>query len=156
MSQSPLETASVDTPVMIQTQSAGRKHRSPTLSLKRPHPAYRRSEKEFWIAGKRYIPRFNCSPTFVVGSGGGGSSFPQISRPNFADIYEVYFFDGEVFVISEYVGFSVEDLLQRSIHPTEQEIAYIISQELRGVSLVDNKGHSHSSLQWTSFHGCYL
>ena len=51
-----------------------------------------------------------------------------IPHPNFVLICEGYLFRNEIFTILEYVGFSVEDLLQHSIHPQEGEIAYIISQ----------------------------
>jgi hypothetical protein len=52
----------------------------------------------------------------------------EIQHPNFVDICEAYLFRNEISAIVEYVGFSVEDLLQHSIYPTEREIAYIISQ----------------------------
>lgn len=56
--------------------------------------------------------------------------FPLLSirHRNFVDICESYLFDGQVFAITEYVGFSLETLLQRGIRPSEPEIAYIISQ----------------------------
>ena len=67
--------------------------------------------------------------TFGVASEG-NTDFPllEIQHPNFVDIYEAYLFKGDITVIVEYVGFSIEDLLQRSIYPTEREIAYITSQ----------------------------
>ena len=52
----------------------------------------------------------------------------EIQHTNFVDICEAYLFESDIFVIVEYVGFSIEDLLQNSIFPTEREIAYIISQ----------------------------
>jgi hypothetical protein len=57
-----------------------------------------------------------------------GSSILEIQHPNFIDIYEVYHFEDQVFLISEYVDFSLDDLLQCSIYPTELEIGCIISQ----------------------------
>jgi len=56
--------------------------------------------------------------------------FPLLSirHRNFVDICESYLFDRQVFAITEYVGFSLETLLQRGIRPSEPEIAYIISQ----------------------------
>ena len=56
--------------------------------------------------------------------------FPLLSirHRNFVDICESYLFDGQVFAITEYVGFSLETLLQSGIRPSEPEIAYIISQ----------------------------
>ena len=56
------------------------------------------------------------------------SSILEIQHPNFIDIYEVYHFEDEVFLISEYVDFWLDDLLQCSVYPTEIEIACIISQ----------------------------
>jgi serine/threonine protein kinase len=52
----------------------------------------------------------------------------EIQHPNFVDICEAYLFRNDISTILEYIGFSVEDLLQHSIYPTEREIAYIISQ----------------------------
>ncbi len=62
------------------------------------------------------------------GSDSNGSSILEIQHPNFIDIYEVYHFEDQIFLISEYVDFSLDDLLQCSIYPTEIEIACIISQ----------------------------
>lgn len=56
------------------------------------------------------------------------NSILEIQHPNFIDIYEVYHFEDQVFLISEYVDFSLDDLLQCSVYPTEIEIACIISQ----------------------------
>jgi len=58
----------------------------------------------------------------------GGRPLLQVQHPNFVDIYECYSFKDETFVFTECVGFSIEDLLLRSIYPTEREIAYIINQ----------------------------
>ena len=55
----------------------------------------------------------------------------EIQHPNFGEVCEAFKFRNEVFVILEYVGFSIQDLLQRSIYPTENEIAYIITQVSR-------------------------
>jgi serine/threonine protein kinase len=66
--------------------------------------------------------------TYSMASDGRGFSFPQIHHPNFTDIYELYYTKDQVFVISEYLDFSLEDLLKHRIWPTETEIAYIISQ----------------------------
>ena len=67
--------------------------------------------------------------TFGVASEG-DDFFPllEIQHPNFVDICEAYLFESDIFVIVDYVGFSIEDLLQHSILPTEREIAYIMSQ----------------------------
>jgi hypothetical protein len=58
-------------------------------------------------------------------------SLLEIQHPNFVDICEVYLFQNEIFAILEYVGFSIHDLLEHSVYPTEREIAYIISQVSR-------------------------
>ena len=57
------------------------------------------------------------------------ASFPLvgIQHTNFVDVCEAYLFRNEAFLILEYVGFSVEDLLQHSLLPTEREIAYIMN-----------------------------
>ncbi len=57
--------------------------------------------------------------------------FPEIHHPNFVNICERYLFKDEIFAFTEYVGFSIEELLFHSIYPTEREIAYIISQVSR-------------------------
>jgi hypothetical protein len=50
--------------------------------------------------------------------------FPKIKHPNFVNICERYLFEGEIFVFTKYIRFSIEDLLFHSIYPTEREIAY--------------------------------
>jgi hypothetical protein len=57
-----------------------------------------------------------------------GFNILRIQYPNFIDIYEVYYFEDQVFLISEYIDFLLEDLLKCSVYPTESEIVYIISQ----------------------------
>lgn len=57
--------------------------------------------------------------------------FPEIQHPNFVNIHECYLFEDEIFIFTEYIGFSIEDLLFHSIYPTEREIAYIITQVSR-------------------------
>jgi hypothetical protein len=63
----------------------------------------------------------------------GKEPFPllEIQHPNFVDLCEAYLFRDEIFAIVKYVGFSIADLLQHSIYPSEYEIAYIISQVSR-------------------------
>jgi len=60
-------------------------------------------------------------------SKGYGFGLPQIHYPNFTDIYKLYYVKDQVFVISKYLDFLLEDLLKHSIWPTETEIAFIIS-----------------------------
>ena len=74
--------------------------------------------------------------TFGVVSEGkpeGEDPFPllEIQYPNFVDICKAYLFRNEIFAIVEYIGFSIKDLLEHSIYPTEHEIVYIISQVSR-------------------------
>ena len=57
-----------------------------------------------------------------------GYSLFRIQHSSFIDIYEAYNFRGEIFAIVQYVGFSIEDLLQHSIYPSEAEMAYIVGQ----------------------------
>jgi hypothetical protein len=78
--------------------------------------------------------------------------FPEIQYPNFVNIYERYLLEDKIFAFTEYVGFSIEDLLFHSIYPTEREIAYIISQVSRtspfpNPTLIDIAG-----LGWHSVH----
>jgi hypothetical protein len=111
----------------------------------------------FWAAGKRAIPNYNYSPwdfykLFVRFKSGlhlvyrnNGTDVQvitlyieiynsnrfnilQIQYPNFINIYKVYYFEDQVFLISEYIDFLLEDLLKCSVYPTESEIVYIISQ----------------------------
>ena len=81
-----------------------------------------------------------------------GVEFPilEIPHPSFVVIREGYLFRNEIFTILEYVGFSVEDLLQHSIYPQEGEIAYIISQVSPTVSL------HHSQFDVTGFGWCTI
>jgi hypothetical protein len=55
------------------------------------------------------------------------SRIPEIQHPNFINIYEVYYFEDQGFLILEYVDFLLNDLLQCSVYLTELEIACIIS-----------------------------
>jgi hypothetical protein len=59
----------------------------------------------------------------------------QILHQNFVDVYEVYYFEREVFVITEHVGLSLEHLLQKSVCLSEPDIAYIIGEVSRTLSL---------------------
>lgn len=57
-----------------------------------------------------------------------GLSLLEIRHKNFVNIYEQYLSNEEIFAVAEHVGFSLEDLLQKSICFSETEISYIISQ----------------------------
>tara|TARA_R110002033_G_scaffold56023_1_gene104846 strand:+ start:251 stop:604 length:354 start_codon:yes stop_codon:yes gene_type:complete len=98
--------------------------------------------KAFWVAGKRDIPSYSCNPwdfyelfvecssdvslvlcnertevrmitTYSMAFDGRGFSLPQIHHPNFTEIYELYYAKDQVFVVSEYLDFSLEDLLKQ-------------------------------------------
>jgi hypothetical protein len=58
-----------------------------------------------------------------------GFDLPQMRHRNIIDIYEVYCFKGQIFIIFEYLDFSLEDLLRHDIYLTETEIACVIRQE---------------------------
>jgi hypothetical protein len=53
---------------------------------------------------------------------------PQMRHQNIINIYKVYCFKGQMFIISEYLDFSLEDLLRHDIHLTETEIACVVRQ----------------------------
>jgi hypothetical protein len=56
-------------------------------------------------------------------------------HPNFVDIDKIYWFRGDAFAITEYVGPSIEELLRRPIEFSEPDIAYVVSQVSRALSL---------------------
>ncbi|PVH68123.1 hypothetical protein DL98DRAFT_522942 [Cadophora sp. DSE1049] len=78
------------------------------------------------------------------------SSFPrntiftilQVQHRNFVDYYEAYFFQGQVFTVSEYIDFSVKEMVNNTLYPTESEIAYIIGQVLAGMRFIESRGES--------------
>jgi len=52
----------------------------------------------------------------------------QVQHRNFIDYYEAYFFEDQVFTVSEYIEFSVKDMVNNALYPIESEIAYIMGQ----------------------------
>jgi hypothetical protein len=129
----------------------------------RARPTPRNHPKAFWIAGRREVLFHKCSPwdfyelfancesdvslvlcnertevrvmkTYKAGRK--GASLPQMQHRNIIDIYEVYCFKDQIFVISEYLDFSLEDLLLYDIPLTESEIACVISQVREMLSCV--------------------
>jgi hypothetical protein len=52
----------------------------------------------------------------------------EIQHQNFIDLYGIYRFEGQSFLVLEYMAFSLKELLHNAIFPTELEIAYIIGQ----------------------------
>ncbi|KFY30952.1 hypothetical protein V493_01526 [Pseudogymnoascus sp. VKM F-4281 (FW-2241)] len=145
--------------------------RRPTrlLSLEQPAPSC--TKKEFWTAGLIEVPSLACNPwdfyePFLKLSSGtrlvlcndrtavreirdfntappNESPYSSIRHKNFVNIYETYVFKGEASAIVEYVGISLEDLLQESICFSEPEIAYIISQVLAGINFFWSKKRNH-------------
>lgn len=135
-------------------------------SSRYPHPPPKKPEKEFWVAGLRSIPTFLRDPwefyepfvefsshlSLVLCNDGtevrtmrifdftpeGDLNFPflGIQHPNFVDVCELYRSHNRISVIVGYVGFSIEDLLQHSIFPTEREIAFVINQVSLEFSLI--------------------
>ena len=75
---------------------------------------------------------------FSAASWGGSATYIPLLRilhQNFVEVYKVYFFEGQVFVITEHVGSSLEDLLQKDVCFSEPDIAYIISEVGRTLSI---------------------
>jgi hypothetical protein len=56
-----------------------------------------------------------------------GYNLPQMRHRNIIDIYKVYCFKGQIFIIFEYLDFSLQDLLRHDIYLTETKIACVIS-----------------------------
>jgi hypothetical protein len=156
MNKRALDTAHDGTPATTPiTTIRKRRYVSALISPARPTP--RVARKEFWMARTRKIPSFICNPwdfyepflklgsnyslvlcnngtqirvlgTFGASPDAQAYCFPEIQHPNFINIYERYLFEDKIFVLTEYAGFSIDDLLLHSIYPTEREIAYIVSQ----------------------------
>jgi hypothetical protein len=134
-----------------------RKRRPSSLSWSLPRPISRGPRKTFWVAGRSEIPCYSCSPwkfyepfvklksdlflvlcnartdvrvisSYLVEQYGKGPWFPEFQHPSFVDIYELYHVGDEIFAVSEYLDFSLEDLLLHSIRLAEPEIAFIISR----------------------------
>ena len=76
----------------------------------------------------------------------------EIQHPNFVNICECYLVEDEIFVFTEYVGFSIQDLLLHFISPTEQEIAYIIGQVSRISSFPHLTFADIAGLGWDTIH----
>jgi hypothetical protein len=49
-----------------------------------------------------------------------------MQHQNIIDIYKVYCFKGQIFIIFKYLDFLLEDLLQHDIYLTEAKIACVI------------------------------
>lgn len=66
----------------------------------------------------------------------------QVQHRNFIDYYEAYFFEDQVFTVSEYIEFSVKDMVNNALYPIESEIAYIMGQVLAGTRFIESRGES--------------
>ena len=78
--------------------------------------------------------------------------FPEIRHPNFVNICERYLFEDEIFIFTEYIGFSIEDLLFHSIYLIEREIACIISQVSRILPFLRPTFINITGLGWHIIH----
>ena len=52
----------------------------------------------------------------------------QVQHPNIADILDVYFYDGQLCIVSEYLDVSLLDLEFNRLAPEEWEIATIVAE----------------------------
>ena len=130
---------------------------SPSSRPNHPWPVPKSLHPCYWTSSIQDMPSYDCSPwdyyePFLLldsghklvlcnnrteirlmrsgfpKSGSFWSRLSQIQHKNFINIYEVYFFEGCLFVVSEFTEFSLQDMIRYSIHPLEREIAYIIHQ----------------------------
>jgi hypothetical protein len=129
------------------------------------HPRPRHEALQYlWTAGLKEIPYFTTSPwnfyepfldlgalclvacnnrstvraLKVFSSTSWDATFTPLLRilhQSFVDVHEIYFFDREVFVITEHVGLSLEDMLENSVCLSEPDIAYIIGKVSLTLSL---------------------
>ena len=54
--------------------------------------------------------------------------FVKIRHRKFVGICEAYLCRNKFYISTEYIGVPGQDILQRSMYPTEREIAHIIGQ----------------------------
>lgn len=52
----------------------------------------------------------------------------QIKHPNIADIFDVYFYDGQLFVVAEYLDASLLELEFTRLAPAEWEVATVVAE----------------------------
>jgi hypothetical protein len=52
----------------------------------------------------------------------------QIQHRNFIHFYKIYLFQGQGFIVSEYIDFSLKEILHNDVYPIEPEVRYITSQ----------------------------
>ncbi|KIM93506.1 hypothetical protein OIDMADRAFT_80273, partial [Oidiodendron maius Zn] len=70
----------------------------------------------------------------------------SIQHPNIASIYDVYLYDGTVFIASEYLQFSLAELDFHSFPFEEWEIATVANEVLKGLAYLSFKGLSCKAL----------
>jgi hypothetical protein len=150
-------TSTEKLPTLSQLSTRKRRATFVSSAHKRSCPIAQKAPQDFWVAREKAIPRYSNSPwefykpfggfrsgpnlvlcnadneirvitIYTATSDGSGFSLPHIQHQSFVDIYETFYFKDQVFAISEYLDFSLEDLIQHSIYPTEPEIAFIINQ----------------------------
>ncbi|KAH8674848.1 hypothetical protein BGZ60DRAFT_372764, partial [Tricladium varicosporioides] len=57
-----------------------------------------------------------------------------VQHPNIADILDVYFYDGKLCIVSEYLEVSLLDLEFKRLAPEEWEIATIIAEVIKAMT----------------------
>ena len=143
-------------PPMPSSETRKRRSESP-LRIHHPRLP-RLQSHAFWTSSVEEMPTYQCNPwdfykPFLAIDGGQmlalcnhnadcrlirtGQGSPaadqqkalhQVQHRNFVKYYECYCFEDRAFIVSEYVEFSVNDLLDNALYPTQREIAYIIGQ----------------------------
>ncbi len=135
--------------------SGTRKRRSKSLSRTQHPPPVRLHC--FWASSTQEMPIYHCSPwdfykpfltldeermlvlcnhntivRVVRNCPCPTSTLPhnilQVQHRNFIDYYEAYFFKGQVFTVSENIDYSLKEMLENGLYPTEREIAYMVGQ----------------------------
>lgn len=98
-------------------------------------PIYRQSPWDFYdsflsLGSDRILALCNHGAEHRVIRSGIWAQVPmfQIQHRNFIQFYGIYLFEGQTFVVSEYLDFSLQEILQNDIYPIESEIRYITSQ----------------------------
>jgi hypothetical protein len=125
-------------------------------TINHPPPAPRAPPKCFWLSSVHEMPVYRQSPwdfydpflslgsgrflalcnrgaerrviSSVATSDWAPISIFQIQHRNFIHFYEIYLFEGQRFIVSEYIEFRLQEILQNDIYLIEPEIRYITSQ----------------------------
>ena len=144
--------------------------RHPSSGLPHPRPVRKATQEKFWASKVEDIPCFDCSPLdfyepFLRCSSGrelvlcndrtearvlrtgrvpsyyNNRELVRIQHKNFIGVYEMYSFEDKVSSVTEYIDFTVEDILLHSIRFTEPEIAYIIGQVSKALYRIPSYYH---------------